>query len=243
MANNFLAVNKLPLMLKELLKTKSLTQKDLAERMGIKPSSVNQWVKGTSRPDPSRLVQLANELGVTVDVLLGETGSNQEAGQEAGIYVTGNIGSIRANIAEFYTQVPFLSARAQAGIPQMTYDGCSMCWIDETYPVFMPVVPITKKHLIIEVQGDSMEPEIKSGALVLAELISPSDIEYESGGVYAVLYGNGRFVIKRIKTNDITTQGHLTLWSDNDLYGHITLRAHDIHCMWKITMKVAEVVR
>ncbi|WP_157603264.1 helix-turn-helix domain-containing protein [Spirosoma telluris] len=61
-----------------LLKAKSLKQKDLAERLGIKPSSVNQWIKGTARPDNSRLAQIAKELGVTVDSLLSNENAQYE---------------------------------------------------------------------------------------------------------------------------------------------------------------------
>lgn len=178
-------------------------------------------------------------MGVTVDELLKGEGGFSEVGQ----VLTGNISSVRPNISEFYTHVPFLSVRAQAGMPTMLYSDCKTSWIEETYPVFLPLVAITEKHLVIEVQGDSMEPEIKSGALVLGEAVATDDIRYESGAVYAIIYGNNRFVVKRIKTNEITTAGTLTLWSDNEKYGHITVPANEIHCMWKITMKVAEAVR
>lgn len=229
-------------MIKHLLKARNLKQKDLAERLGVKPSSVNQWVNGTSRPDNSRLALIAKELGVTVDTLLsGKLPGDEEP--ETGFFADGNIASVRPNISEFYTSIPFLSARAQAGIPPMSHDNFTLNWIEETYPVFLPIISITERHLIIEIAGDSMEPEIKGGALVLAEAVLKQDIKYESGAVYAVLYGNSRFVVKRIKTNDLNTNGSLVLWSDNDKYGHITVHGEDIHYMWKVIEKVREAVR
>lgn len=227
-------------MIKIFRERKGLTQTQLAEKIGVKFQSVQGWEKGRTRPSSKRFSEIAGALGITVqDLLEGNVNVSQEPGQ----YVTGNIGSVRANIAEFYTNVPFLSARAQAGIPGAIAEDCSMAWIEETYPVFMPLVSITQRHLIIEVTGDSMEPGIISGALVLAESVAKNDVKYESGAVYAVLYGNNRFVVKRVKTNDLTTNGALVLWSDNEKYGNITIHGEDIHCMWKITMKVAEAVR
>lgn len=167
--------------------------------------------------------------------------SARETDDEPGQHLTGNVGSVRHNIAEYYVQVPFLSARAQAGLPTMTFENCELK-LEETYPVFMPGQSINTRHLIIELVGDSMEPEIKSGALVLAVSVKKEDIKYESGGVYAVMYAN-RFVVKRIKTNEINTNGTLTLWSDNDKYGHITIHGEDINCMWRVTEKVKESVR
>ncbi|GAB3803333.1 hypothetical protein GCM10028819_33080 [Spirosoma humi] len=229
-------------MIKQLLKDRKLKQKDLAERMGVKPSSVNQWINGSSRPDNSRLTQLAAELGVTVDTLLGGKTSS-ETEKEAGFFAEGNIASVRPNISEFYVQVPYLSARAQAGIPLMTYDNFTLNWIEESYPVFLPIIAISERHLIIEIAGDSMEPEIKGGALVLAEAVQKNDIKYESGGVYAVLYAGNRFVVKRIKTNTLNTNGTLRLWSDNDKYGHIDVHGEDILYVWKVIEKVREAVR
>jgi transcriptional regulator with XRE-family HTH domain len=56
--------------LKALLKAKKLQQNELAIRLGIKPASVNQWTSGSSQPNPSRLAQIAEILGVTVNELV-----------------------------------------------------------------------------------------------------------------------------------------------------------------------------
>lgn len=227
------------MLFKTLRKRTGLNQGQFGKIIGVTASAVSEYETGKSMPSPEKLPLIAKELGISVDVLLaGDIGQIEE-----GVRTIGNIGSVQPAIAEFYVQVPFLSARAQAGIPDVIYDGCDTTWIEETYPVFMPLTTTTKKNLIIEVVGDSMEPSILSGALVFADRISKSNIKYESGAVYAVLYGPGKFVVKRIKTNEINTNKTLTLWSDNDRYGHITLAAEDIHCMWKVIKKVDEVVR
>ena len=210
--------------------------------LGVSQQSVDKWERGVNNPSSKRLKSVAQLLGVTVtDLIEGSIQGQPEP--ETGFFADGNIVSVRPNISEFYTSIPFLSVRAQAGIPPMNHDNFTLSWIEETYPVFLPIISITERHLIIEIAGDSMEPEIKGGALVLAEAVSKQDIKYESGAVYAVLYGNSRFVVKRIKTNDLNTNGSLILWSDNEKYGHITVHGEDIHCMWKVIEKVRETVR
>lgn len=238
MPDKYFVENTFGSMLKMLIKRTGLNQRQFGEKIGVTSQSVSEWVKGKSRPDSERLPIVAKALGVTVDELL----SGEQFGQEPGQVLTGNVSSVRPNISEFYVQVPFLSIKAQAGLPAMNYTDVTK-WVEETYPVFLPVVAITEKHLVIEVQGDSMEPEIKSGALVLSEAVAKDDIKYESGGVYAIIYGNSRFVVKRIKTNELTTSGTLTLWSDNEKYGQIVVPGNEIHCMWKVTYKVTEAVR
>ncbi len=56
----------------ELRKVKNMTQMELADRMNISFQAVSNWERGISMPDISKLPELANLFGVTIDVLLGE---------------------------------------------------------------------------------------------------------------------------------------------------------------------------
>lgn len=49
-----------------------LSQAELGRRTGVSQQSVAQWEKGVNLPEGARLTTLANELGVTVDELLGQ---------------------------------------------------------------------------------------------------------------------------------------------------------------------------
>ena len=222
--------------LRALLADKKQKVVDLARYLHISRNQIYAYFKMETLHF-STLQKVAEFLQVPVSEFVP---SARETDEQSGRHTTGNVGSVLPSLAEFYIQVPFLSARAQAGIPTMTFDNCDLK-LAETYPVFMPD-GLNKRHLIIELVGDSMEPGILSGALVLAESVKKEDIKYESGGVYAVMYAN-RFVVKRVKTNEINQNGTLTLWSDNDRYGHITIHSEDIDCMWKVVEKVKETVR
>lgn len=54
-------------------KAKNMTQMQLAEKMGVSDRAVSKWETGRSMPDPSIMLELCNELGITVnDLLCGE---------------------------------------------------------------------------------------------------------------------------------------------------------------------------
>lgn len=55
----------------QLRKKKDMTQFELADRLGISYQAVSNWERGNSMPDISKLPELAEIFGVTVDELLG----------------------------------------------------------------------------------------------------------------------------------------------------------------------------
>ncbi len=57
--------------LRELRESHHLTQKQLAQDMGITRASVNAWEMGISLPTVSKLVDLAQRFHISTDYLLG----------------------------------------------------------------------------------------------------------------------------------------------------------------------------
>ncbi|MCL6611025.1 MAG: helix-turn-helix domain-containing protein [Peptococcaceae bacterium] len=57
--------------LRELRKTKGLTQKELGRRLNVTEAAVGMWEQARRLPDPEVLSRLAGILGVSVDYLLG----------------------------------------------------------------------------------------------------------------------------------------------------------------------------
>ncbi len=58
--------------LKLLLKDHSMTQEDLAEKLDVSRQAVGKWVNDKGIPEVSKLVQISNLFGVSVDYLLKE---------------------------------------------------------------------------------------------------------------------------------------------------------------------------
>ena len=67
------------LFLKELRKAKSLTQEQLAERLGISNKTVSKWETGKCMPDYAVVKSLCEELKVTVSELM----DGEEAGDKS----------------------------------------------------------------------------------------------------------------------------------------------------------------
>jgi transcriptional regulator with XRE-family HTH domain len=66
-------LSKTGLFISTLRKEKDMTQKDLAERIGITDKAVSRWETGKGFPDVSLLVSIADTLGVSVsEVVAGE---------------------------------------------------------------------------------------------------------------------------------------------------------------------------
>lgn len=57
--------------LKAARRRRSLTQAQLAQRMGLPTSSIGHFESGARQPSAANLVRLANALGVSTDYLLG----------------------------------------------------------------------------------------------------------------------------------------------------------------------------
>ena len=63
-----------------LRKERGLTQKQLADAVGVTPQAVSKWETDESCPDITALPLLASALGVSVDTLLGSNGGEVKTG-------------------------------------------------------------------------------------------------------------------------------------------------------------------
>ena len=66
--------------LKELRKRKNLTQKELADNLGISKRTLRYWEKGEAQIKPNKAQALADYFGVSVGYLLGYEVNNKTDG-------------------------------------------------------------------------------------------------------------------------------------------------------------------
>ena len=64
--NSNLSVN-----LAEIRKNNNLTQKALAEKIGVSPQMVSKWERGEKAPDAEQLIALSEIYGISLDELVG----------------------------------------------------------------------------------------------------------------------------------------------------------------------------
>jgi repressor LexA len=132
-----------------------------------------------------------------------------------------------------YEEIPYLPIKFQASFIENL--NISLKYEDlGKYSVLKATLKNKKQPVVIEIQGNSMSPQLQSGNKVLASHISETDWHYISGGVYAIVYRDF-FVVKRIKDNDLLSKNTLTLYSDNLKSGNITIPKEEIKGIWKIT--------
>ena len=74
--------------IKELRKSKKITQKELASHLGIADSTLSYWEQGRYEPDISALRQLSKFFNVSIDYIIGEIASiDIEVGKDYDISV------------------------------------------------------------------------------------------------------------------------------------------------------------
>ena len=59
-------------------KAAHLTQKDLADKLNVKNTTISNWEKDISRPDPDMIAKLCGVLGITPADLFGLSGENEK---------------------------------------------------------------------------------------------------------------------------------------------------------------------
>ena len=63
--------------IKDLRKSRGLTQEELAERIGVTAQAISKWENESGMPDLSQIVPLAHIFGVSTDTLLGTGDTNK----------------------------------------------------------------------------------------------------------------------------------------------------------------------
>lgn len=68
-----------PRSLSELIRLRDIRKQALAETVGVTPSTLSLWLGGAATPSAEMLVKLADELGVSLDRLIGRATPGAEA--------------------------------------------------------------------------------------------------------------------------------------------------------------------
>jgi repressor LexA len=137
-----------------------------------------------------------------------------------------------------FSSLPFLPVRATATfVEQYDNDSEQTHKPDEVFSVTQELGKKYTKGIILEIHGDSMTPQLKNGAKVIAMPVAPEDYKYQLG-VVAVIYRD-YFVVKRINENRLPKNEPLELTSDNPKGGTMYVTLADIRAMWKV-VKIIE---
>ncbi len=109
--------------IKRLRKERNLTQEELAEQLNISAQAISKWENGTSMPDISQVVPLANYFGVSTDTLFSREPKNDEnvksliqtINNDAGCNYTVRFEKLKALLNEYPTDLNILDAIVRCG--------------------------------------------------------------------------------------------------------------------------------
>ena len=225
-AVNIEAVETIQDRLKQVFDALGMTIYQISKDLGENPSKFYNILSGRAKPSYDTIMSLlACYPQIRADFLL------------RGIHPVLADGTDSSNSKFVVTdenliEVPFVPIKFYASFVETYTEGFRKMDMD-TYRVRSSSVRSNKPAVVIEISGNSMTPQLGNGAKVLAEQVDQSNWEYQSGGIYAVMYRD-YFVVKRIRDNELMTKKYLTLHSDNPLGGSVTVGHKDLRGIWKI---------
>ena len=156
---------------KELrLKAGYKSQKDLAEILFVNQTAVSQWERGVTTPSPQILLKLSDLYGVSIDFLLGRSNYPDAPPSTGGVWI------------------PVLG-RVAAGVPIEAIED-----IDDYEEITMDMAK-GGEHFALKIKGDSMEPRMKSGDVVIVRCQADCD----SGSIAVVIVNGQEATVKKIK--------------------------------------------
>ena len=181
----------------------------LAEKTGIAKTTIYGWIKGPGEPRASDLESIANCLELSLDWLIMGTGAPERSQGGKSDQANQTIAQFAANLVT----IPRYAIHASAGGGAVVlseevedYFTVSRDWLGR-------YLPKGAKAGIIEARGDSMEPTIADGDILLLDFSISSSV-VNDGGVF-VISVDGVLLVKRLQ---VTIDGHILIRSDNDLY-------------------------
>jgi transcriptional regulator with XRE-family HTH domain len=228
--------------IKFLRKRRMLTQADLAETLGTKRSSINNYENGSTVPPVNVLISLSDLFHISVDTLLRINLSALRESQmyviEHGsdVFVKGNEVRVLATTVDSGNRenIEIVSIKAKAGYTTGYFDPEYISGL----PAFqLPILKTDKKYRAFQVSGDSMLP-ILDKSWVVGEYVQDLN-SVKNDQVYIVLTLNEGIVIKKVK-NELAEKGSLRMISLNTEYTPYSLSVNEIREVWKFVLYLTD---
>ena len=156
-------------MLTYLRKRNKMSQKELSEKIGVSRSTIGMYETGEREPDFETLEALADTFNVNMDTLLGKPSLPPSSIPFTSSHKAPILGTIPAG----YPELAFEDIEGYADIP----------YSDE------------ENYFFLRVKGDSMEPKIRTGDLVLIRRQPCA----EDGQIVAARVNGDEATLKRFK--------------------------------------------
>lgn len=210
--------------LKQVFDALGITIYQISKELGENPSKFYNILNGRAKPSYDTIMSLLTCYPqISADYLIRGTLPVLNTPETNVRHISSDEDSV---------EVPFIPVKFYASFVESYADSVDTSEL-ESFRIRKPLMKNYKRAVVLEISGNSMSPQLAHGAKVLAIPVSDSNWEYQSGGVYAVMYRD-YFVVKRIRDNELLTKKYLTLHSDNPNGGNVTVPLQDIRAIWKV---------
>jgi transcriptional regulator with XRE-family HTH domain len=213
--------------LKFLRMKQGLTQKQLAEKLGLKQAAVGAYEEERSTPPVTSLVEITKIFNVSLDNLVNKDLSQLPEKNWKGkpLAKTKEVLAITVDSND-KENVELVLQKASAGYLSGYQDPE---YVKELPKISLPVLPKNRTYRAFEIQGDSMLP-VQPGSIIFGEYVEDT-AAIKNGKLYVLVTSQDGIVFKRI-FNFSDQQGKLLLVSDNRTYEPFSIKTDDVLEIW-----------
>lgn len=212
----------------KFLRTRSgWTQKELAEKVGLKQPVIGAYEEERAMPPLNCLLDISDLFKVSIDALsrkdlskLPEKDWKSVSGKKEVLAITVD--------KDDNENIELVSQKASAGYLNGYQD---VEYIIDLPKIGLPVLPRNATYRAFEIKGDSMLP-IPSGAILFGEYVD-NLTDIKNGKLYIVVSQQEGIVFKRVFSFS-DKKNSLLLVSDNRLYEPYTIQAEDVLEVWAV---------
>ena len=212
--------------LRFLRSKEGVTQREFAERLGLKQPTLGAYEEGRATPPLSCLSDVSRIYKVSLDNLINaDLSILPEKNWRMAAKPRKEVLAITVDVHN-KENVELVTQKASAGYLSGFQDPE---FVKDLPKISMPVLPKNRTYRAFEIQGDSMLP-VLPGSIIFAEYVE--DISaVKNGKLYILVTRNDGIVFKRV-FNFAGEEKKLLLVSDNRMYQPYGVDAEDVLEVW-----------
>jgi phage repressor protein C with HTH and peptisase S24 domain len=201
-----------------------------AKEVGVGESLIRKYLAGAT-PGLDKAAQIAKAKGVSLDWLYGLSDQREPIrNPEEQANMVGQSIDLRGRVVSDFAFVQRLDVRASAGNGAVTIheDTVELLAFQADWLRSRHIKPEAAR--VLTAKGDSMEPTIRDGDVLL---VDTSITSVRDNAIYIVVF-NGNVLVKRV---NLKRDGSLVLMSDNERHGAEEVpktEVHDLHIAGRV---------
>ena len=204
-----------------------LTQKQLAEKLGLKQAAIGAYEEERSTPPLVSLLDIAKIFKVNLDLLVSHDLSRVSEKDRKGVASSRGKEVLAITVdSNNKENVELVTQKASAGYLSGYQD---VEFVKDLPKISLPMLPKNRTYRAFEIQGDSMLP-VQPGSIIFGEYLEEIS-SIKNGKLYILVTKQDGIVFKRI-FNFADDKDKVLLVSDNRLYEPYSINADDVLEIW-----------